>query len=73
MEAKELDCVIRFVNDNRKAFEEGVDSDALKEFHEKGSFPGYTLQGVQRKLNQFCEVKRPQINGKKTRIYILKR
>ena len=38
MEAKHIDSVIRFVNDNRKAFEEGVDSEALKDFYEYGSF-----------------------------------
>ena len=72
MEAKKLDSVEQFVADNRKAFEEGVDSEALKDFYEYGSFKGYKLLGVQKKLNKFCNVERKRVDGHFTRIYRLK-
>ena len=72
MEYEHLGCVERFIVDNSKAFEDGIDSETLQEFHEKGSFPGYTLLGVQKKLHDYCHVERKHINEKKTRVYKLK-
>ena len=73
MEAKKLDSVEQFVVDNRKAFEEGVDSEALKDFYECGSFKGYkSLLSIQKKLNKFCNVERKHVDGHFTRIYRLK-
>ena len=67
-----LDVVERYVVDNYKEFVEGVDSTRLDTLVRQGKFTGYKLQGVQRKLNAICEVKRPTIDGKKVRVYKLK-
>ena len=68
-----LDVVERFVVDNYKDFEAGVNTNQLEEWRRGGNFTGYKLQGIQRKLNAICEQPpRVTINGHKVRIYKLK-
>ena len=67
-----LHVVERFVVDNYKEFEAGVDSIQLDQWVHEQRFPGYKLLGVQKKLNAICTVERKRIEGKQIRIYKLK-
>ena len=62
----DLNSVDKYVVDHYMDFVEGVSSNYLPDLN------GYTIQGIQRKLNSICDVIRKQVGGVRSRIYKLK-
>ena len=62
----DLNTVEKYVVDNYEDFVKGVPTFDLP------NLQGYTIQGIQRKLNILCNVVRKQIDGNRVRIYTLK-
>ena len=64
----DLNAVDKYVVDNYKAFVDGMTSENISYI----TIEGYKTSGIQKKLNNICNVDRRRVNGKLTRIDTLK-
>ena len=64
----DLNAVDKYVVDHYKIFVDGMTSEDIENIH----IEGYKTAGIQKKLNNICDVVRKRMNGKRLMVYTLK-